>query len=84
MVSEYSISAYHRAGKGPAASQATMVTKEGKELEKFKSDCTNKFDYRVTSGEIDILSEMQPLIVPPRNELMVRVQARTVVRILEQ
>ena len=48
-----------------------MVIEEGEDLETFKSDCMKEFDRRVTNGEIDVLSEMQPLTVPPRNESMV-------------
>ena len=48
-----------------------MVIEEGEELKIFKSDCIPEFDQCVTSGEIDVLSEMQPLIVPPRNESMI-------------
>jgi hypothetical protein len=48
-----------------------MVIKEGEDLETFKSDCMKEFDWCVTNGEIDVLSEMQSLKVPLRNELMV-------------
>ena len=43
---------------------------EGEEMESFKKRCLEEYARKVESGEIDILSEKQALIAPPRDRTM--------------
>ena len=47
------------------------MTSEREEIEKFRAECNAEFDHRVASGEIDLLSERQPLIAPKRDKTLV-------------
>ena len=43
---------------------------EGEEMESFKKRCLEEYARQAESGEIDILSEKQALMAPPRDRTM--------------
>ena len=47
------------------------VGTEGEEMKSFKERCLKEYARRVVDGEVDVLSEMQTLIPPKRNQNMV-------------